>query len=129
MRTQMGFEPDEDADYRTQLNAAIRKRLLAEIERGQGGGQSVVNNVYGGGAPAAIGGGGIREMAGAGGGDDDIDPASRDYYVDITREDLPDINPLTKKPVGWRKKVHRFSVAHNDDPEKKKHLGTRISGG
>ncbi len=115
MQTQMGFEPEEDVDYRDQLNAAIRKRLLAEIEQGRGGsGQSVVNNVYGGGAPAA-GGGGIREMMGS--------PEDRDYFVDIEREDLPDINPATGKPKGWKKKVHRFSTGRGEDPEKKNLAG------
>lgn len=124
MRTQMGFESEEDADYNQQINAAIRRRLLAEIERGNGG-QSVVNNVYGGGGQGGGElGGGIREAMA-----EDIDPALRDYYVDIERTDSDEVHPVTGKPKGWKKKVHRFSVAHNDDPEKKKHLGTRISGG
>lgn len=113
----MGYENEDEAQYRAQLNAAIRKRLLSEIDRG--GGQSVVNNVYGGGVGAP--GGGIREMMAEGA----DDPAMRDYYVDIEREDMPDINPATGKPKGWRKKVHRFSVGRGEDPEKKK--GSRDS--
>lgn len=117
MKTQMGFESEEDADYQQQMNAAIRRRLLAEIERGnQGGGQSIVNNVYGGGgAQGGEIGGGIREAMA-----EDIDPALRDYYVDIEREDLPGINPATGKPVGWRKKVKRYSTARFDAGDKKK---------
>lgn len=104
-----------DDEYNSQLQAAIRRRLLEEIEGRRGGGPSpVVNNVYGGGVGG--GGGGLREQMAGG---DDMDPAARDYFVDILREDL-DINPDTDKPRGWRKKVHRFTTPHNEDAPKKK---------
>ncbi len=92
------------------LIQAMRKRLLDQIAAQGGGSQSVVNNVYGG---------GISEAQGAGGGPD---PSDRDYFVDIMREDLPEINAATGKPKGWKKSVHRFSTEKkknrlSQDPE------------
>ncbi len=84
-----------------QLIQAARKRLLRMLEAEGGGGSPVTNNVYGGGGHGGL----TEQMQGA-----DSDP-DRDYFVDITREDLPEINPATKKPMGWKKSVHRRSAA------------------
>ncbi len=83
------------------LIRAARKRILRELEisgggAGGGGGAAVTNNVYGG-------GGLMERMNGAPSNDADL----KDYMVDIERRDLPELNPLTGKPMGWTKKVHR----------------------
>lgn len=83
---------------------AIRKRQLADIERRDS--ERIVNNIYGGG----IGAGGVSGQMGGGGGGEFQDPADRDYFVDIVREDLPEINPDTGRPRGWKKRVHRFAT-------------------
>lgn len=92
------------------LIQAARRRLLRMLEKEGGDAASIVNNVYGGGgsgggAAGGGGGGGLGGMLEAmgGGGEDPFD-----YFVDIKREDLPDINPATGKPLGWKKTVHRF---------------------
>jgi hypothetical protein len=85
------------------LIQAMRRRVMEEIgDRGGRGASVVNNNVYGGGLGSG-GNGGI-------GGGDTTDPSDRDYFVDIMREDLPELNPLTGKPKGWKKSVHRFST-------------------
>lgn len=86
--------PLDDAE----LIRALRRRMLSEL---QGGSDvtPVVNNVYGGGVSGAMG----QAMQG--------DPENRDdydYFVDIARRDLPELNPDTGKPVGWEKNVHRY---------------------
>lgn len=96
------FSKNSDADALDDaaLIKAARKRILRELEMqsgGMGGGAAVTNNVYGG------GGGLMERMNGAPSDDGDL----RDYMVDIERRDLPELNPLTKKPVGWTKKVRR----------------------
>lgn len=80
------------------LVQAMRRRVLEDIRQRGGGGSVINNNVYGGGVGSGIGGG-------------DIDPADREYFVDIVREDLPELNEATGKPKGWKKKVHRFSTS------------------
>ena len=93
----MGLFSDDDPYDDSALIRAARKRILAELEAKQSGG--VVNNVYGG-------SGGLTErMNGA----EHEDPSLRDYFVDITREDLPEINEHTGKPRGWKKSVHRHT--------------------
>jgi hypothetical protein len=62
-----------------------------------------------------LGGGVMAEMS----------PEDRDYWVEITREDLDEINPATKKPKGWKKKVKRYTTPRGTEPfdpesEKKK---------
>lgn len=54
-------------------------------------------------------------------------PEEWDYYVDITREDLPEINPDTGKPRGWKKKVHRYTTKKGEElpPPGKKRSGSR----
>jgi hypothetical protein len=88
------------------LLAAIRKRLLREIEdeRRASDAAQIVNNVYGGPMEAR---GGIHE---------ELAPDDMEYYVDITRKDLPETNPETGKPVGWEKKVRRWRQKAGDDP-------------
>lgn len=87
------------------LVSAMRKRILDEInKREQAHQASVTNNVYGG-----SGEGSHHKMSGVG---DQLGQAHEgedpyDYFVDITRKDLPDINPHTGKPAGWEKSVHR----------------------
>ncbi len=98
-----GKNSDVDALDDAALIRAARKRILAEFEAKSGGGgmSSTINN-YGGGS-----GGGLMERMNGGGGGDDAD--LRDYLVDIERRDLPEMNPHTNKPVGWTKRVHRFT--------------------
>lgn len=84
------------------IKQAILRRHLEELQQRQQE-ASIVNNLYGGGG----GGGGMREQMGGGGGES---PEDHDYFVDITREDLPKINKATGKPMGWHKKVHRFAT-------------------
>lgn len=93
----------------------MRRQILSKI-RGGGASQSVVNNVYGGAIPGGGEGGGVMER---GGGDMPMPEGDRDYFVDILREDLPEINEKTGKPKGWKKTVHRFSTARGEDPKKK----------
>jgi hypothetical protein len=89
---------------------AIRKRYLREIEKENQA--SSINNIINN-SPASAPG-----MAAAMGG---VTPDDSDYYVDILREDLPDINPATGKPAGWNKSVHRYKRKPGEDmPEKKK---------
>jgi hypothetical protein len=54
-------------------------------------------------------------------------PEDWDYYVDIQREDLPEINPETGKPLGWKKKVHRYTTKRGEEPPApgKKRSGSR----
>jgi hypothetical protein len=99
----MGDEEQIDDEV---LLQAIRKRLRDEISQG-GRASQITNNVYGGG----VAGGGVRDqMGGESGGED-----PRDYFVDIMREDLPEINEATGKPKGWKKTVHRFSTSKKKD--------------
>jgi len=89
------------------LLQAIRQRLRDEIKSG-GRASQITNNVYGGGVAQ---GGGVRDELGG----EDGGGAGRDYFVDIMREDLPEINEATGKPKGWKKTVHRFSTAKKKD--------------
>lgn len=113
----MGMGGDDDLSDETMVRE-MRRRILEQIRHAGGGGgqaQSITNNVYGGAVPGG-GGGGVREQAG---GDMPMPQDDRDYFVDIMREDLPEINEATGKPKGWKKTVHRFTTARNDDPKKK----------
>lgn len=94
---------DQEFDDAALIRAA-RKRIMRELEAQQaGGGSPITNNVFSGGG-GGIAPGLMERMNGA----EAEDPSLRDYLVDITREDLPDINPATGKPVGWKKSVHRY---------------------
>lgn len=91
---------------------AIRKRYLREIEKETQAANinNIINN-----SPASAPG-----MAAAMGG---VTPDDDEYFVDITRTDLPEINPITKKPIGWNKKVRRYKRKPGEEmPEKKKGL-------
>jgi len=86
------------------LLQAIRKRLMEDIQRKEQQ-AAIVNQIYGGAAGPA------RGVMGALGGaqqGEGVDPGMFDYFVDITREDLPELNPETGKPLGWKKSVHRY---------------------
>lgn len=103
------------------LIAAARKRILSELGQSGGGGgvQKLVNNIYGaqqgGGDMGGGGGGGLFDSLSGGdqgqGGEDPFD-----YNVDITRRDLEEINPLTGKPAGWTKTVHRWRGSKKKAP-------------
>ena len=95
---------EEDPYSDAALIRAARKRLLSELEpamkkaESSANHASVVNNVYGGGHGA--GDGGLMDRMGGGGSTpagEGEDPFS--YFVDVTRKDLPDINPATGKPM------------------------------
>ena len=97
----MDWTPTEDPvlDDAALIRAA-RKRLLRMLEAEESPTASIVNNVgYGG------GGSGLMEKMGT-----TDDPSDREYFVDILREDLPEINEATGKPKGWKKSVHRHSA-------------------
>jgi hypothetical protein len=107
------------------LIRAARERVLSELagrESRRTQAQRIINNIYGGGgvadglSPGALGGG----NGGAGLGTSDAGEDPYDYFVNIKREDLPDINPHTGKPVGWSKEVHRFRNRRDDDGDKSK---------
>lgn len=83
------------------LVQAMRKRILDEINKREQQ-AAIVNNVYGGGGQPSQMHGVADQMTGMSEGEDPYD-----YFVDITRKDLPDINPATGKPLGWEKSVHR----------------------
>ena len=95
----MNAPGDED------LIRAIRRRLLAEIEKQDSGMDRIVNNVYGGPGMAGkepSGGGVFDQLQGQDGGDDPFQ-----YYVDIARRNVTDPeNP--DKVIGWDKSVKRY---------------------
>lgn len=99
--------------YENVLRQAIQQRILEEIQRKEAAHQ-VVNNVYGQSGAAAPHAHGVSEQMGG------MSPEDYDYLVDITRSDLPEINPATKKPMGWKKTVHRYASPKGKEPEKKK---------
>ena len=104
-------------EYNAMLRDAIRERLLSEVKKPRDY-EKIVNNVYGGDVSSAknqgLGGGVMADM----------NPDDRDYFVDITRTDLDELNPATGKPKGWRKEVKRYTKPRNhqepDGDEKKK---------
>ena len=55
-----------------------------------------------------------------------MSPEDLDYWVDITRRDLDELNPNTGKPAGWNKKVHRYTEPKGVPPPK---AGKKQSGG
>jgi hypothetical protein len=108
----------DEEEYNAMLRQAIRDRILNEVKKPRDV-ERIVNNVYGGPLTSdknqGLGGGVTGEMA----------PEDLDYLVDITREDLPELNPLTGKPKGWKKTVVRRTQPRGatppaSDPEKKK---------
>ena len=98
---------------------ALKKRVLREIERSNAGLSGPVFNNYAGASPAGGPLHGISEL-GSQSHNEQIDPDLYDYMVDITREDLPDINPATGKPVGWKKSVKSYRAAKQEPPTHKK---------
>jgi hypothetical protein len=101
------------------LVEAAKRRILRELEREQAA--QVVNNLtQGGGGMGGAQGQSIQDMMGSG------TPEDWDYFVDITREDLPDVNPATGKPKGWKKSVHRFTNRKGEEPPP---VGKKRSGG
>lgn len=89
---------DEDQLSDEALIKAARKRILRELEAQQAAG--VINNVYGGSQ-------GLTERMNGAPADDQ---SLRDFFVDIERRDLPERDPETGKPIGWTKKVKRYSA-------------------
>lgn len=78
----------DDPKFKQQMLRRIRQRMLESVKE-----------------KAAAGGG---HAEGPGGMMEHMSPEDSDYFVDITRKDLPDVNPLTGKPEGWSKNVHRY---------------------
>lgn len=109
---------EEDPLGDAALIKAARKRLLAELDpelrkaESSANRASVVNNVYGGGHGSG-GGGLMDQLGGAAQGGSGEDPF--DYFVNIQRKDLPDVNPVTGKPAGWEKTVHRYRQEKKKD--------------
>jgi len=100
-----GFGDEDDETSDAALLKAVRKRILSEVSSPrEAAAAKIINKVYGGG-----GGGGVMDRLGHQpqmGGEGGEDPF--DYFVNIQRKDLPDINPETGKPIGWEKTVHRY---------------------
>jgi len=96
----------DEEEYNAMLRQAIRDRILNEVKQPRDV-ERIVNNVYGGPLTSdknqGLGGGVTGEMA------EGMTPEELDYFVKITRKDLPNLNPLTGKPEGWEKEVHRFT--------------------
>lgn len=111
------FGSNEDERYSdAAIIRAARKRLLEQIAaKAEAASPSFVNNVYGGGGAPHMGGGVMDKLGSSAPSGDGEDPYS--YYVDIMREDLPDVHPVTGKPIGWKKSVHRYKAKKG---EKKK---------
>ncbi len=120
---------DEDQISDQMLIAAARKRLLAELGGGEGGGMSggashITNNLYGGGGVPAlqdVGGSGASGPSGlfdslTGGQQVPAGEDPFDYFVDISRRDMDEINPATGKPIGWEKSVHRWRGSKKKAP-------------
>lgn len=109
---------DEEKQFLKSLQQAIRERALEDMRARREA--AVVNNVYGGGLQHPSGG--VMGMLGnePRSPQHEIDPGAFDYYVDIKRKDLPEINPETGKPMGWEKSVHRYRHPKGLEPEKKK---------
>jgi hypothetical protein len=89
------------------LIRAIRRRLLAEIEKaGQGAPvDRIVNNVYG--SPGTHGGNDAGGIFGALGNAAPSENDPFEYYVDIARRNVTD--PETDKVIGWDKNVKRYT--------------------
>jgi hypothetical protein len=83
-----------------QLIQAARRRLLRMLESGESP-ASIINNI-GSGGPSGSSGGLVEKMSGGG----EEDPGLFDYLVDIEKTDIP--GGEGEKPIGWRKKVHRY---------------------
>jgi hypothetical protein len=117
----LGFGEENDNGMVTDqaLIAAIRKRMLEDIEKRKEA-ASIVNNVYGSGAAGAPGG--VMDRL-SGGAEGDMSPEEQSYFVDILRQNYDPgdeaemIDPETGEPIkrplprgGWAKRVHRFSA-------------------
>jgi hypothetical protein len=113
---------EEDPLSDTALLRAVRQRLLEQVQAKHEA-QALTNNIYNspatgghagaGGVMGELGGGGGGVSPGGGNGEDPWD-----YMVDITRRDLPDINPHTGKPAGWEKTVRRHRTPKGHDKKK-----------
>lgn len=79
------------SSYDKELKAALKRRIVRELEKEQSP-SSIVNNLYGGGSEKQSGG--IQDSMLSG-----EDPF--EYYVDISRKSDPN------DPKGWLKSVHR----------------------
>ena len=103
----------DEEEYNQMLRQAIRDRILNEVRQPRDV-ERIVNNVYGGPLTSdrnqGLGGGVTGEMS------EGMTPEDRDYFVDIMREDLPEINPATGKPRGFKKKVQRYTTAKGANP-------------
>lgn len=107
------------------LLSAVRQRILAEIQKKQEQHHAAItNNVYGhGGGTAEQSQHGMSQGVADQLGNSTNAEDPYDYFVDITREDLPNINPATGKPAGWKKSVQRYRTKKGEpEPGKKKIL-------
>ena len=99
------------------LLEAIREKALNDI-KAQHAAQQIFNitgqSGTGAGSPAS----GVSGVGAAMSGPDTMSQEDRDYYVDILREDMPEINEATGKPKGWKKQVHRYTTPKGEEPKK-----------
>jgi hypothetical protein len=98
------------------LIEALREKILREIQKEQNA-QAITQNIYGPGQQVQ----GIPERMQLGP-QEELPEDLFDYFVDITREDLPEVNPVTSKPLGWKKSVHRYRTKKGEEPPKKKRI-------
>lgn len=90
---------DEEMNFQSQLEDAIRRRILEEIA-GQKQAQ-VINNLYGGGGSTSpTEGSSIRESMGT------FNPRDYEYFVEIDK--TPRRGP-EGEDLGWEKMVRRYA--------------------
>jgi len=95
-----------------EIQSAIKRRIIEEINSRAVGNTSTINNYAGNGGSAKSSDGEARTLSERMlSGDDD----PFDYKVMIARKDSPNINKSTKKPDGWAKQVHRYRTKKGDD--------------
>jgi hypothetical protein len=95
-----------EQDFESQLQEAIRRRILEEI--GSARQAQIINNVYGGGGKSDPEGQGVKSLQEA---MTNFNPKDYNYFVDIEREDV--LGPEGEK-LGWKKRVKRYA-----DPKEK----------
>lgn len=84
------------------LEKALRERLERLIkDQSFQAAPPLVNNIYASGMPQTV------SEALSAGGEPAMSPEDLDYLVEIEKRDV--FSPEADKPVGWNKKVHRYT--------------------